>query len=92
MANGKVSVIMPVFNSEEFVEEAIQSVLGQTYTNWELILVNDGSTDNSLKICEKYGELYALKVRVINVDHAGVSHARNIGTKNAKGGVFEFFG
>ena len=90
MANGKVSVIMPVFNSEEFVEEAIQSVLGQTYTNWELILVNDGSTDNSLKICEKYGELYALKVRVINVDHAGVSHARNIGTKNAKGGYLSF--
>ena len=92
MIDDLVSIIMPAYNAEKYIEEAIQSVLKQTYTNWELILVNDGSTDNSLKICEKYGELYALKVRVINVDHAGVSHARNIGTKNAKGGVFEIFG
>ena len=90
MANDKVSIIVPVFNSEKFVEEAIQSVLCQTYTNWELILVNDGSTDSSSKICEMYGKAYAPQVRVINIDHSGVARARNIGTKSAVGGYLTY--
>lgn len=87
MANGKVSVIVPVFNSEKFVEEAIRSVLCQTYTNWELILVNDGSTDSSLKICEMYGKAYAPQVRVINIDHSGCTCQQKLDTKLKKLGI-----
>lgn len=77
-----VSIIMPVYNAEQYVRDAIQSVLEQAYTNWELILVNDGSTDNSLKICLEY-QLIDKRIRVIDLPHGGVSCARNAGLKAA---------
>ncbi|OQS61922.1 glycosyltransferase family 2 protein, partial [Actinobacillus suis] len=49
-----ISIIMPVYNAEEYIEEAIKSVLNQTYSNWELILVDDCSTDNSCNVIQKY--------------------------------------
>ena len=48
-----ISVLMPVYNSEKFLEETVQTVINQSYTNWELILVDDGSTDNSKKLCDE---------------------------------------
>ena len=57
----KVSVIVPVYNVEEYIEECIQSVIMQTYTNYELILVDDGSTDNSPNILKEYQNLSCLK-------------------------------
>ena len=71
-----ISVIVPVYNVEGYLEECIQSVLDQTYPNWELILVDDGSTDRSGEICDQYRE----KDRRISARHTanlGVSHARN---------------
>ena len=53
---GKVSIIMPLYNSERYLEETLESVLNQTYKNWELIIVNDCSTDSSVEIVEKYIE------------------------------------
>lgn len=85
-----VSVIMPVYNTEQYVREAIQSVLEQTYINWELILVNDGSTDDSLKICLEY-QLMDKRIRVIDLPHGGVSRARNAGLKAVSNGEYVSF-
>lgn len=79
-----ISVIVPVYNSAIYLGKCIQSILNQTYSNFELLLVNDGSTDNSLEICY----LYALndeRVKVIDKPNGGVSSARNAGIENAKG-------
>ena len=54
----KISVIMPVYNSEKYVSKAIESVLAQDFEDFELILVNDGSTDNSAEICDQFAEKY----------------------------------
>ena len=80
-----VSVVIPVYNVEKFLVECVESVLGQTYSNIEIILVNDGSTDSSVKICDDY----ALNHSNINVihqdDNKGQSEARNAGMKISKG-------
>ena len=54
MENIKISIIVPIYNSEESLAQCIESIIHQTFSNWELILVNDGSTDNSASICSKY--------------------------------------
>lgn len=80
-ANPRVSVIIPVYNGERFVAEAISSVLAQDYTDFELIVVNDGSTDNTLSVLKKFGT----KLKIINLPHKGVSRARNAGIQASKG-------
>lgn len=84
-----ISIIIPVYNVESYLETCLNSVITQIYQNLEIILVNDGSTDNSGKICEKY----ALKDKRINVIHkqnGGLSSARNTGIKYMKGDFFAF--
>jgi glycosyltransferase involved in cell wall biosynthesis len=88
--NGKplVSTIMTFFNEEKFLAEAIESVFAQTYKNWELLLVDDGSTDGSSKIALRYAEQSPEKVRYFEHDqhrNRGASAARNLGISNAKG-------
>lgn len=79
-----VSVIMPVYNTERYVSEAIQSVIAQTFSDWELILIDDGSTDASGKICDQHASRDS-RIHVIHSDNFGVSHARNLGITHAKG-------
>lgn len=79
-----ISVIIPVFNAEKRLELSIKGVLNQTYENIELILVDDGSTDSSLMICEKYSK-YDQRVKVIHQLNARVSAARNRGIQEASG-------
>lgn len=79
-----VSVIIPVYNAEKTLEKCINSILHQTYVNIEIILVNDGSTDNSLNICCKMRDCDS-RIRIINKKNAGVSSARNIGIESATG-------
>jgi len=81
----KVSVIMPVYNSEKYLEETIKSVLGQSYSNFELIIVDDGSTDNSLNIARRFAK-EDKRVTVIELkENQGISKARNEGLKRARG-------
>lgn len=79
------SVVMPVYNVEKYLSTAIESVLTQTFENFELILVDDCSSDLSFNICDKYGEKDN-RIRVIHLEkNAGVSNARNVGMKLARG-------
>lgn len=84
-----ISVIVPVYNTEKYLKRAIVSILNQTYTHFELILVDDGSADNSLQICQEYS-LLDNRVRVIQQENAGVSVARNAGIKASKGELLLF--
>lgn len=86
MNNKLVSVIIPVFNSEKYIEESIESVLGQTYKNIELICIDDGSTDNSLSILESFGD----KIVLIKSSNCGASEARNKGISLAEGEYIAF--
>ena len=85
----KVSVIIPVYNVENYLERCLKSILYNTYTNLEIICVNDGSTDNSKKILESYSKRDK-RVVVINKKNAGVSSARNAGIKIATGEYIAF--
>lgn len=79
-----ISVIIPVYNAESLVNRCIDSILNQTYTNWELLLINDGSTDDSGRICNEYS-VRDNRIRVFHKKNGGVSSARNMGIDNAKG-------
>lgn len=85
----KISIIMPVYNKEKYLYKSIKSILNQTYENFELIIVNDGSTDNSSSICHKF-EQEDSRIKVIDIENNGVSNARNIGIKNANGQYIQF--
>lgn len=87
--NGLVSIIVPVYNAENYLHNCIASVLKQSYTYWELILVDDGSTDRSGDICDKFSKSNE-KITVIHKENAGVSSARNTGIENAKGEYISF--
>lgn len=85
-----VSVIMPVYNNEQTLKRAIDSILGQTIYDLELILVNDGSTDASAQICEEYVKKEPLLVEVIHQEHSGLAQARNKGLLNSSGKYIYF--
>ena len=82
--NDKVSIIVPVYNVEQYLEECIESILSQTHTNLEIILVNDGSRDNSGKICDNYASKDK-RIKVIHKENTGVSNTRNAGLEAATG-------
>ena len=84
-----ISVIIPVYNNEEFLRECINSVLVQTYQNLEIILIDDGSTDASGKICDEYAQRDS-RIQVIHQKNAGVSAARNAGLQIARGAYIGF--
>lgn len=79
-----ISIIVPVFNNESLIGKCIESIINQTYKNWELIIVDDGSTDNSLYECKKYEDKDS-RIKVIHQENQGVSRARYNGFKCAKG-------
>lgn len=82
-----VSIIMPVYNAGQYVAEAIDSVLAQTHSNWELLIVNDGSTDSSEQVILSYNDE---RIQYNKQGNKGVSAARNIGLKSMKGDFFCF--
>ena len=86
----KVSVIIPVYNAENFLSETIESVIAQTYTDWEIIAVDDGSTDRSGKILRKYEQLLPQKFHAIMQQNSGTSAARNTAIEASKGEYIAF--
>lgn len=85
-----ISIIIPCYNSEKHISRAIDSVIAQSYTNWELILVNNNSTDNTLPILENYKKKYPLKILVLNETKIGAPAARNKGLSIAQGEWIQF--
>lgn len=86
----KVSVIVPIYNTEKFLEKCIESILNQTLKEIEIILINDGSTDNCHKICQEYVEKNKDKIRYINNKNIGCSATRNLGIELAQGEYIAF--
>ena len=82
-----ISVIINVYNGEKYIKRCIDSVINQTYKNLEILIINDGSTDNTLSICKSYNDK---RIRIINQKNMGLSLARNVGLDNAKGDYFYF--
>lgn len=87
--NEKISVIVPVYNAEAYLARCVDSILGQTYKNLDVILVDDGSPDNCPAMCDAYAER-DLRVRVIHQDNRGVAAARNAGLDAAVGDFIGF--
>ena len=87
--NPLLSVIVPVYKVEKFVERCLNSIIAQTFTNWECIIVDDGSPDNCGKICDEYAQRDT-RIKVIHQQNGGLSIARNEGIKLAKGKYLTF--
>ena len=80
----KISIIVPVYNTEKYLRRCVDSILAQTFTDFELLLINDGSTDSSGAICDEYTQKDS-RVRVFHKENGGVSSACNLGLDNARG-------
>ena len=85
----KISVIVPVYNVEKYLPRCIESILAQTFTDFELLLIDDGSIDNSGKICDEFA-MKDSRIKVFHKKNGGVSSARNVGLDNAKGDWITF--
>lgn len=89
MMKEKISIIVPVYNVEAYLERCVESILKQTYTNLEILLVNDGSTDKSGELCDKLA-LRDHRIRVIHKENGGLSDARNRGIDEASSNLIGF--
>ncbi len=89
MMGEKISVIVPVYNVEAYLERCVESILQQTYAHFELILINDGSTDSSGQICDHLASQHE-NIKVYHIENAGVSNARNMGIQLATGSWVTF--
>lgn len=87
----KVSIVVPVYNAEKYLDKSISALLGQTFGDIEVILVENGSTDNSLAICNKYADIDDRIIVIDTKDNVGAGEARNIGISKAKGEYICFF-
>jgi teichuronic acid biosynthesis glycosyltransferase TuaG len=85
-----VSIIIPVFNGEKYLKECLESVCNQTYISWEIIAVNDGSTDNCECILQEYADKFSKKLIIISTGNKGVSNARNLALEYAHGKYIAF--
>ena len=85
----KLSIIVPVYNSEKFLNKCINSLINQTIKNIEIILINDGSSDNSLNICNEFAKKDS-RIKVFSQENSGQATARNVGLDNATGEYITF--
>ena len=87
--NPKISIIVPIYNAEKFIDRCMASIEAQTFRDYEIILVNDGSTDNSAALCQKYREQNS-RVTYIEKENGGAGSARNAGMEAARGKYLAF--
>ena len=87
--NDLITVIVPIYNAEKSIAQCIESILSQEYKKLEILLINDGSTDNSLLICKEFAKRDS-RIRIIDKANSGVSATRNLGIKNARGEYIAF--
>ena len=85
----KISVIIPMYNSQDYIGQCLRSVISQTYRNLEVLVIDDGSTDKSVDICQSYCQKDK-RIRLLLQEHGGVSVARNRGLDTAKGAYLFF--
>jgi len=90
MSKITISVVLPVYNVESYLDECIQSVFRQSFTHFELICINDGSTDNSLSILESYLDRFQGRMTIKSIDNGGLANARNVGLNLAQGEFIYF--
>ena len=79
-----ISIIVPIYNVGQYLDQCVQSLSSQTYQNLEILLIDDGATDNSPEICDRWAEKDA-RIRVIHKANGGLSDARNVGIRESKG-------
>lgn len=84
-----ISIIIPIYNAEKYLEECLQSVINQTYRNLEIILINDGSSDSSLQIAQRFGDKDQ-RIQIVSQKNRGVAAARNVGLELVKGTLITF--
>lgn len=89
LKNILVSIIVPVYNAEKYVDRCLTSILGQSYGSIEIIIINDGAEDSSLEICLEFAQKDN-RITVLSTENKGASTARNIGLEVARGGVYHF--
>ena len=85
-----ISIIIPVYNSLQYLSRCIECVLNQTFKDWELLLVDDGSTDGSGDLCDEVAKKNGTRIRVIHQPNRGASFARKIGMESSKGEFLTF--
>ena len=84
-----ISIIIPIYNTDQYLRQCLDSIINQSYKNFEVLLINDGSVDDSATICKEYVEKDS-RIRYFEKENGGVSSARNLGLKNAKGNYITF--
>lgn len=84
-----VSIIVPIYNAQKYLDRCIESITKQSYNSIEIVLVNDGSSDDSMKYCSHYAQLDS-RIKVIDIPNGGVSNARNVGIHNCNGEYVQF--
>ena len=87
MKNKLISVIINVYNAEKYIEKCLDSVINQTYKNLEILIINDGSTDNSIKLCKNYKDK---RIKITTTKNMGLAASRNVGIESAKGDYLYF--
>lgn len=85
-----ISIVVPVYNAEKYLQKCIQSILAQTYSDWELVLIDNGSTDESMRICKEYAGMEERISAIHQYRNQGVSAARNLGMEQCRGEFITF--
>ena len=91
MRETKISIVVPVYNAEKELQRCVDSIFRQSFSNWELLLIDDGSRDSSSTLCDRLGA-QDTRVRVWHKENGGVSSARNLGICKAEGEDLFFYG